>query len=206
MRNSAGVFCPDATGSEAGGWGMIYSKKALTQEDQADLLLARGLIASRSELINRLRAVNYYRLSAYLYPFRQPDNSFRPGTTLDMVWRRYSFDRRLRIILLDAIERIEVALRTRLVYHFVQAHGPFGHLDEKNLPGFNKLPVWKRLQRNLTALRQFKGRPRSDHAQWLAKLQAEKSRSSRAKSAFTIHFEKTLGTSIRICRFGWHVS
>ena len=82
---------------------MIYAKGALTLEQQADQLIARGLVAGRNELIGRLKVVNYYRLSGYLYPFRQPDETLRPGTTLDMVWRRYNFDRRLRIILLDAI-------------------------------------------------------------------------------------------------------
>ena len=90
---------------------MIYAKPALTFEAQADLLAA-----NRDELIARLKAVNYYRLSGYLYPFRDlPNDTFRPGADLDTVWRRYNFDRRLRLILLDAIERIEVAVRTRLV-------------------------------------------------------------------------------------------
>ena len=62
---------------------MIYAKKALTLEQQADLLLARGLVADRDELIQRLKVVNYYRLSGYLHPFRQPDNSYLPGTTLE---------------------------------------------------------------------------------------------------------------------------
>ena len=85
-------------------------------------------------------AVNYYRLSGYLHPFRERDadgavlDNFRKGTTLEVVWERYCFDRRLRVLVLDAIERIEVSLRTKLVYQFVHAHGPFGHLDDRNLP------------------------------------------------------------------------
>jgi abortive infection bacteriophage resistance protein len=35
---------------------------------------------------------------------------------------------------LDAIERIEVSARTKLIHHFANAHGPFGHLDDRNLP------------------------------------------------------------------------
>ncbi|MFM8830728.1 MAG: hypothetical protein ACKOHM_06955 [Spartobacteria bacterium] len=48
---------------------MIYSKEALSLEEQADRLIGRGLIADRDELIGRLKVVNYYRLSGYLYPF-----------------------------------------------------------------------------------------------------------------------------------------
>ena len=176
---------------------MIYAKRALTLEQQADQLIARGLIvADRNELTGRLKVVNYYRLSGYLYPFRvrdadeKPTDTFAPGTTLDMIWRRYNFDRRLRIILLDAIERIEVAVRTRLVYHFVQAHGPFGHLKERNLPGFRKRPWWQRLWRNLKALAKLKGLERTEHQQWLAKLQNEK---NRASDGFVKHFTQTYG-------------
>lgn len=175
---------------------MIYDKKALTLEKQADQLIARGLTAERDELIGRLKVVNYYRLSGYLYPFRVRDaashvtNAFEPGTTLEKVWRRYNFDRRLRIILLDAIERIEVAVRTRFVYHFVQRHGPFGHLMEQNLPGFKQRAPWARFWRNLKSLAKLKGLERSKYQLWLGKLLKEK---DRASDAFVKHFTKTYG-------------
>lgn len=116
---------------------MKYLKPALTFDQQADKLLKRGLIADKSELIEKLSAVSYYRLSAYWHPFRQPDDTFRPGTTLVQVWRRYIFDRRLRLLVMDVIERAEIHLRTQLVYHHTLAHGPLGYLDRTNLPGLN---------------------------------------------------------------------
>lgn len=169
---------------------MIYSKRALTLEQQADQLLTRGLVANRDELIERLKVVNYYRLSGYLLPFRLPDDTFKPGTTLEVVWRRYNFDRRLRMILLDAIERIEVAVRTRLVYHFVQSRGAFGHLDEKNLPGFKQRPWRTRWWRNVKALWQGKGLEGTEHQKWVKKLNHEK---NRASDAFVKHFVTTYG-------------
>jgi hypothetical protein len=54
---------------------MKYSKPPLSFESQADLLIARGLVAYRTKLISRLEVVNYYRLSGYLYPFRNLDDS-----------------------------------------------------------------------------------------------------------------------------------
>lgn len=49
---------------------MKYTKPALTFPDQADLLLKRGLVApSKQAIIEKLRAVSYYRLSAYWHPF-----------------------------------------------------------------------------------------------------------------------------------------
>ncbi len=175
---------------------MIYSKPALTVDLQADQLISRGLVANRDELIERLTVVNYYRLSGYLYPFREIDpqgnrlDTFIPGTKFDVIWRRYNFDRRLRILLLDAIERIEVAVRTRLVYHFVQTNGGFGHLDEKNLPHFKKIPFLKRLKRDLKSLAKFKGLKQSDHQSWLASLKQEQSRSG---DKFVKHFQETYG-------------
>ena len=113
----------------------FYLKSHLPFEKQADQLLARGLEADRDELIKRLSTVSYYRLSGYLFPFRElPSDQFKPNSSLTTVWQRYCFDRRLRVLLLDAIERIEVAVRTQLVYHFSDVHGAFGHCDEKNLP------------------------------------------------------------------------
>ena len=119
---------------------MKYLKPALPFPEQADLLLRRGLMADRDTLIERLRAVNYYRLSAYWYTFRtpgDPNDRLIPGTTLDAVWRRYTFDRQLRLLVMDAIERVEIAIRTQLVNRHTLAYGPFGYLDRANLPGMD---------------------------------------------------------------------
>ena len=67
-----------------------YTKPALSFEQQADQLLNRGFQADRTRLIETLSRVSYYRLSAYWHPFKRPDESFAPGTTLDKVWRRYA--------------------------------------------------------------------------------------------------------------------
>jgi abortive infection bacteriophage resistance protein len=176
---------------------MIYSKPTLSFEDQANLLIARGLGGiTQPTLVDRLKAVNYYRLSGYLYQFRQQDSAGNPadnfltGTTFDQVWRRYNFDRRLRIILLDAIERIEVAVRTQLVFQFVGAHGPFGHLIEKNLPGFKKQSAIRRCWRNLRFLLRLKGTQTTEYHLWLGKLRNEK---RRASEAFVKHFNQVYG-------------
>ncbi len=108
---------------------MNYTKQALTFGQQAAQLQSRGLVAATTaEIEARLRDVSYYRLSAYWHTFKRPDESLVPGTTLEQVWRRYVFDRHLRLLVMDAIERVEVAiLRTRMVEQFTVRHGPFGH-------------------------------------------------------------------------------
>jgi abortive infection bacteriophage resistance protein len=192
MRNSVALFLPEHGPNRL----MLYSKPSLSFENQADLLIRRGLIANRAELIARLRAVNYYRLSGYLFPYRQRDSrgktidDFVPGTTLDEVWRRYNFDRRLRMIILDSIERIEVAVRTRLVYHFVARHGPFGHLVESNLPGFKKRTVVRHCWRNICSLVHLRGLEMTSYESWLRKLTNEK---ERASDGFVKHFKASYG-------------
>jgi abortive infection bacteriophage resistance protein len=107
-----------------------YAKPWLTLDQQATLLIERGLAGDPEQIKTCLAAVNYYRLSGYLYPFRNSDDSFRPGTTFETVWNRYVFDRHLRLLVMDAIERIEVAVRSQLAYHHAQQHGPFGYADD----------------------------------------------------------------------------
>lgn len=104
-----------------------------TYAQQVDILLSRGLVddSGGKELETRLQSVGYYRLSGYLYPFRITDNTsngnkkseqFRPGTTLSRVWEYYLFDRRLRLLILDAIERIEITLRVQIAYEWARAY------------------------------------------------------------------------------------
>jgi abortive infection bacteriophage resistance protein len=107
-----------------------YNKPALTFDEQVELLKNRGLLIEDEERTKRhLRNVSYYRLSAYMIPFRQIDTngtlleSFKEGTTWDDVYNLYKFDRKLRLVVFDAIERIEIALRTQLIYQLSHKYG-----------------------------------------------------------------------------------
>lgn len=115
---------------------MEYCKPFLTFEQQADLLLQRGLVANRDELIMRLRDTGYYRLSGYTYPFRRHDR-FIDGTTLDEIWQVYVFDRQLRLVVFDAVERCEIYMRTQLSHLLSENSGAFGYLTPGNLPRLN---------------------------------------------------------------------
>lgn len=119
---------------------MRYEKQHLSFEQQADRLLGRGLMAERKELILRLSHVGYYRLSAYAHPYRRRteqgdvEDDFVPGTRLEKIWLHYRFDRDLRRHFLDAIERIEVALRSLLAYYHTEGHSPFDYADDSYFP------------------------------------------------------------------------
>lgn len=82
--------------------------------------------------IHYLGHLNYYRLGAYWLPFEQDhaNHKFQPGTHFDDALNLYIFDRELRLWLMDAIERVEVSLRTQLAYHLSLQYGSHPHLDQ----------------------------------------------------------------------------
>jgi abortive infection bacteriophage resistance protein len=107
-----------------------FAKPALTIDQQVDLLLSRGMLGDREKMTRRLAVVSYYRLSGYWFHRKEPDDTFSPTTRFDVVWDQYIFDRKLRILVMDAVERIEVGLRTQFSYHHAHAHGPFGYAED----------------------------------------------------------------------------
>lgn len=99
---------------------MYYSKPPLSISAQAQLLLDRGLICTNIPRLERyLTSIGYYRLSAYFIPFEirssngDRNHQFLPGTNFDDILKLYIFDRKLRLLVMEAIERIEVALRSK---------------------------------------------------------------------------------------------
>jgi abortive infection bacteriophage resistance protein len=157
---------------------MEYSKPWLTFEEQADLLInKRGLIADRDNLVTHLSDVGYYRLSGYWYIFKrkpEPDDSgrkderFIEGTTFEQIWELYIFDRQFRLIVLDAIERVEVYFRTQLAYELASTTGSFGYFDRDNLPRLE----WRK------------------YLDFMSRCTEEFDRS---REPFAIHFKKTYG-------------
>lgn len=111
---------------------MKFSKKPLSFKDQVSQLEKRGLlIGDRDKAEYYLSHLNYYRLAAYCLPFEIDHNTHQyiEGTTFDQVLDLYIFDRELRLLVLDAIERIEVSIRTHLAYTLAHKYGPHGYLN-----------------------------------------------------------------------------
>ena len=110
-----------------------FSKPSFTIEQQISLLRERGLhIPDENRTKRYLSNIGYFRLSAYTRPFYQPNTSthtFIENTAFDDILRLYVFDRELRLLLLDAIERIEVALRAQLANTLAEHYGPHGYLE-----------------------------------------------------------------------------
>lgn len=109
-----------------------FSKPPTTFAQQVKLLQQRGMtVTDPAQAEFYLQHLNYYRLGAYWLPFEDNhvDHHFRAGTRFDDVLNLYIFDRELRLLVLDAIERVEVSVRTQWAYHLAHRHNPHAHLD-----------------------------------------------------------------------------
>ena len=113
-----------------------YEKQPKSNEELVALLQSRGLVADSAKLLRILETVGYYRFTGYLYPFKSPNsNTFRPNTTLETAWNIYMFDRHLRLTAMDALARIEIAVRaitTRCHTDFI--NDPFAYVNPANMP------------------------------------------------------------------------
>ena len=112
----------------------IFSKISLTPEQHIVLLKKRGLIfQDDTRACHYLRFIGYFRLSGYFIPFQipgDPQHTFLPQTTFDQALQVYIFDRKLRLLVMDAVERIEVAIRTTISDVMGLAHGPHWYMDK----------------------------------------------------------------------------
>ena len=96
----------------------IFSKPYSSPEQIVQILKQRGMLMDDEQKVaNYLMNIGYHRLSAYIYPFyKSPKNDFvlKEGTTFGQVLTLYRFDKKLRILLFNEIEKIEVAIRSVL--------------------------------------------------------------------------------------------
>ena len=125
-----------------------YNKPHLSIPDQLRLLEARGMtVDERARAERYLRRLGYYRRSGYWYPARQANytivdnqpvrtvtDTFQPGTTFERAVDLYVFDKRLRLLFLDALERIEVSLRVEAAL-LLSARDPIAHRNPNHLHG-----------------------------------------------------------------------
>jgi len=139
---------------------MAYDKPWKSYQEQLDQLIQRGMIVTdTAKALHYLERIGYYRLSGYWYPFRERGgvdrvalDSFKAGASFQNAVDLYVFDKKLRLLVLDALERIEIALRVD-ISHTLGEKDPFAHTK----PEF--------LSDNFT--RQVNGWNLTKHEQWL---------------------------------------
>lgn len=99
------------------------------------LLSSRGLGGSPQEMSELLNAVGWFRLYGYFKRHRVQNVKeirFLAGTTIRDIKEDLLLDRRLRLLLMDALERIEVGLRAAVTAEWSTATGsesPQGHIN-----------------------------------------------------------------------------
>lgn len=108
-----------------------YTKPHLTILKQIEQLKSRGMqFADIKKAEHYLEHINYYRLTAYWLPYEanHQTHTFRPNTFFEEILKYYVFDRELRLLVLDAIERIEVSIRTKMAYILTEKYASHPHL------------------------------------------------------------------------------
>lgn len=111
---------------------MRFDKPPLSFDQQLDRMIERGIRCDdRERALHYLAHLNYYRLAAYWLPFEtdHAKHQVAENVCFDDILNLYVFDRELRLLVLDAIERIEISVRTAWAYHLAHRYGPHGHLD-----------------------------------------------------------------------------
>jgi abortive infection bacteriophage resistance protein len=113
-----------------------FIKPAIIVVEQIQLLKDRGLtIQNEPQAALFLEAVSFFRLTPYMRPFQQfGDNQhcFKVNACFRQITQLYDFDRRLRLLVMDAIERIEVATRAQISNHMGPKYDAHWYLN-KNL-------------------------------------------------------------------------
>lgn len=92
-----------------------FGKDYKTPRELVTLLENRGLIINdRQKAQLYLENIGYYRLSAYMYPLLKAPKTlhhYKFGSSFSKVMMLYRFDKKLRLLLFNEIEKIEVAVR-----------------------------------------------------------------------------------------------
>jgi len=107
---------------------MVYNKQTFTIEQHIKQLRDRGLGIGNEELAKHyLAQVSYYRLAGYWWPMQKDkvNHTFKENSSFEDVVSLYNFDRELRLLLFDVIEKIEISLRTKLIYHLSHEFDPW---------------------------------------------------------------------------------
>jgi len=157
-------------------------------EDQLDLLKKRGLLVDNEPAaLDYLQRIGYYRLSGYWYTFRQLNENNGAGQNhrLDQFMANshfkdavdlYVFDKKLRLLALDALERIELAVRVDIA-HMLGETNTYAHENPAMFHG------------NFAKKQNYQGQ--TQHQLWLGKYQGHVHRARR--EPFVEHYMENYG-------------
>lgn len=133
-----------------------FPKPHLSYAQQLQLLKGRGLaVGDEARALWYLEAAGYYRLSGYLYPFREASepiivegkprrrprsSTFIAGANFEKIASLYRFDNSLRLLALSAVEKLEIAIRSKIAHHLASSD-PCAHLNPDFMHVKFKAPI-----------------------------------------------------------------
>ncbi|MEI8295516.1 MAG: Abi family protein [Alphaproteobacteria bacterium] len=101
---------------------IVFNKPAIDLQQQLKKCEQNGLVIDdRDDFIANLKTIGYYRLKGYLLPFTERKQSLTSSQLLAI----YDFDRKLRLLFLNAIEKIEIALKAIVNDYMSLTYDPF---------------------------------------------------------------------------------
>lgn len=107
-----------------------FQKIALTSAQHVVRLQSKGLIINNvSDAEKTISRIGYYRLLPYMRFFQDGNSNFKSDINFDKIISLYNFDRKLRLLCFDAIERIEVCMRSFVVETLCVPYGPHFYMD-----------------------------------------------------------------------------
>ena len=111
-----------------------YNRPHLSYAAQSELLHERGLtVNDPAAAVIALERIGYYRLQPYWAALQMSDQQFHNDAHFSHAYDLYVFDKKLRLLMLDANERIEVAVRVKIAHALGKrdqwAHRKVGCLD-----------------------------------------------------------------------------
>lgn len=96
-----------------------YPKYYSNPKQLVEILKSRGLsIENEAKAESYLINIGYFRLSAYFYPLLQipkTEHTYKVGSSFSQVLNIYRFDKKLRLLIFNEIEKIEVAIRSIVI-------------------------------------------------------------------------------------------
>lgn len=129
------------------------TKTPATIEEQLAKLRQRGcVIEDEAFAAETLKNINYFRLAYYFAIFLEDKSRYKDGTSFNKVLGIYDFDRRMRNLLLEVLEEIEIALRAHCSNFHAMKYGATGYLNADTFGKNHKhQPFLSRIDRLLDA-------------------------------------------------------
>ncbi len=111
---------------------MRYTKAPIDLTSQISELRRRGLIIEDEEFAtSKLKTISYYRLANYWKPMESDrlNHVFKPNSRFSNIYSLYTFDKKLRALIFEAIQDVEVAFRSKIIHSFSMQYGAFWFME-----------------------------------------------------------------------------